>query len=101
MEIEKVHIVEYFATMGHTVAVIGREYGQPRMVLAASGEWEPLGEVSSINVDVPGIRLPEGALDAIVAAHQGVTAPTPALERHLVDALEVRDRLLTLVERRK
>jgi hypothetical protein len=97
--IERVHIVEDWARQAHQVVIIGRQYpGGPRCWLTAEGEWEPIPE-SATTPARAGFTFPEGALDALVAAHNGVTAPQPAIERHLDDAITVRDRLLALVER--
>lgn len=98
--IEKVHIVENWTRQEHQVVVVGRLHADaPRAWLAADGTWHAFEEGSPRNDDSIGLLLPEGVLDAIVAAHQGVTAPTPAIERHLNDAVAVRDRLLAIVER--
>jgi hypothetical protein len=97
--IERVHIVEDWHRMGHVVVVLGRPHpGAPMSYLRETGEWEPLAENAS-PMDPVGFRLPEGALDAIVAAYQKVAAPQPATERHLSDAVGVRDRLLAIVDR--
>lgn len=58
--------------------------------------WDEL----AIGVDVePTLVLPEAALAAIVAEAGNVLPPSAATDRHLTDAVAVRDRLLTLVER--
>jgi hypothetical protein len=99
--IERVHIVDDWQRMGHQVVVIGRAHpGAPSAWLTADGEWEPLKE-AAMPGDPIGFRLPEGALDAIVDAYAKVAAPHPATERHLTDALAVRDRLLALVEKKR
>lgn len=98
--IERVYIQPDFARMGHYVAFIGRPHpGAPTAVLQADGTWEPIEE-NSVARDWLGFRLPEGALDALMREYAKVAAPTPATERHLKDAIEVRDRLLALVEKR-
>lgn len=104
MFVERVHVIEDWATMGHRVIVRGRPYpGAPASCLRADGEWEPITEGSRPNPSGEGFgfTLPDGALDAIVAEHLKVAAPQPATERHLSDAIAVRDRLLALVEKRK
>lgn len=99
--IERVWIAPDFARMGHYVAIIGRQYpGGPSSVLQADGEWKPIVEGAMVQ-DWSGFRLPEGALDALIAEYQKIAAPHPATERHLSDAIEVRDRLLSLMEKRK
>jgi len=100
--IERVLIVDEFQTMGHRVIVIGRPYpGAPTHYMLGDGTWEPVSE-NATPIDpshsTVGFRLPEGALDAIVAEYQKVAAPQPATERHLTDALATRDRLLAMVE---
>lgn len=101
MMVERVHIVENFQTCGHQVVIMGRQYPDaPRAYLTASGQWEPITEqATSINPGDIGFNFPEGALDALVAAARNVTPTEPATERHLADAITVRDRLLALVER--
>ena len=99
--IERVHIVEDWQRMGHQVVILGRHHpGAPTCWLTAQGEWEPLKE-GSMPGDPIGFKFPEGALDALVNAYAKVAAPHPATERHLTDALAVRDRLLAMVEKRK
>ena len=99
--IERVHIIEDFQTMGHRVIIAGRQYpGATPSYLTADGEWEPITEIStSIDPGDIGFRFPEGALDALVSAARNVTPTVPAIEQHLADAIAVRDRLLTIVER--
>jgi hypothetical protein len=78
--------------------VLGSAYpGAPRGWLKADGTWEPLKEAMTQPTDI-GFLLPPGVLEAIVAA-AGDVAPEPATERHLQDAITVRDRLLTLAEK--
>jgi hypothetical protein len=98
-----VRILEDWPTGGHRIIVRGRAaVGGPMSVLRADGSWEELTENrGAYNPDPTGygILLPEGALDAIVAEHLKVAAPNQSTERHLEDAIGVRDRLLALVER--
>lgn len=78
--------------------VLGYEYsGAPRGWLKADGTWEPFKE-GMLMPDDMGFLLPPGVLEAIVAA-AGDIAPEPATERHLQDAIAVRDRLLALAEK--
>lgn len=44
------------------------------------------------------IEMPMGMLEAIVAAAHDILPPSAATDRHLKDAVAVRDRLLTLIE---
>lgn len=99
--IERVLILDEFQTMGHRIIVLARPYpGAPTAYLKGTGEWEAIEENARFPATPDfGIVLPEGALDAIVSKHLGVAAPTPATERHLTDAIMVRDRLLALVEK--
>lgn len=103
MIIEDVRILDDWAREGHRVIVVGRPGpGAPRSYLKADGTWMPVSELHHLAAGEDrgvGFTLPEGALDAICAKYLGVAAPTPASERHLRDALTVRDRLLTLVEK--
>jgi hypothetical protein len=47
----------------------------------------------------PSLRLPNGMLQALVDAAMPQFPPSEALDRHLRDAIGVRDRLLTIVEK--
>lgn len=103
--IEKIHIFEDWATMGHRVIVRGRPYpGASVHILMADGSWEPITEMPNGIEPVGGrygFTLPEGTLDAIVQERLKIAAPQQSTERHLTDAIEVRDRLLTLLEGRR
>lgn len=102
MEVERVFIAEDWPTGGHRIVIRGRSHPGARMaVLQADGTWKELSESDQINPSGEGlgITLPDGALDAIVAEYLKVAAPQQATERHLEDAMSVRDRLLTIVER--
>lgn len=100
--VEKAVIHENYATGGKYLVVLGREYpGAPRSLLRPDGTWKPMHEAHAQGAAVDDDawwNLPEGALEAIVMA-AGDTAPQPATEHHLNDAIEVRDRLFELVER--
>lgn len=98
--IEQVRIVENWQTRGHVVVILGRSHpGAPRAWLKPDGQWEPLREDAySTDVGDMGIVLPKGALDALVHEHMKTSAPNDATERHLLDAVAVRDRLLAIVE---
>jgi hypothetical protein len=106
VSVERVVIEENWATQGHRIWVIGRAHpGAPTALLQAPApgdlgpRWETLYTAAATQqTTVPTIDLPAGALDALVAAARGVQAPHPATERHLDDAVAVRDRLLGLVE---
>lgn len=95
----EVHIQPQWHRRGEKrLIVVGFAYpGAPRSWLKADGTWEPLTETMLPPDDI-GFLLPPGVLEAIVAA-AGDIAPEPATERHLQDAIMVRDRLLTLAER--
>jgi hypothetical protein len=100
MNIETVRIIENFQTAGHTLVILGRAPGGPRAILRADGGWEEVTEqMANRDPGDYGIKLPEGALDAIVHEHLKVAAPSTATADHLADAAGVRDRLLGLVER--
>lgn len=47
----------------------------------------------------PSLVIPGDLLEQLVAAASDVVPPSAALSRHLADAITVRDRLLTMVER--
>jgi hypothetical protein len=59
--------------------------------------WEQLSEAAPPDEKI-GFVMPEGALEAIVEAAGGI-APQPATDRHLQDAIDVRNRLLAIVEK--
>jgi hypothetical protein len=106
--LDKVHVLEDYRTLGHRLLVFGRGLNFGRCWLDGDGEWHEITEDGAIapgggemGERLPGIYLPAGALDAVVSAYHGTTAPQPATERHLEDAIAVRDRLLTLVEKRR
>lgn len=95
---EEVRILDDWPTGGHLVYVLGRIYpGGPRGILHADGRTVVAVEEGAL-LPEPTARFPEGVLDRIVEAH-GRTAPQPATERHLEDAIAVRDRLLGIVDR--
>lgn len=107
-EVQSVHVLEDFQTEGHRIFVLGRDGERRRCFLGADGEWHPITEMYAHGGDGPsvghhpdGIYLPRGVLDAIVAKHTRTTAPEAATERHLEDAMAIRDRLLALVEKGK
>lgn len=78
------------------------ERGRVRRVLQADGGWEeiPIAEGAHAGEPVkPTLELPTDALEAIIAAAGDVLPPSAATDRHLRDAVEIRDRLLALVER--
>ena len=93
---EAIHILPDWMTMGHRLVIQGRIWDGKRAWLNGDGEWIELTEADQLSP--LGIRLPEGALDAIVAKHTSTRPPQAATERHLEDACAIRDRLLTLLE---
>jgi hypothetical protein len=98
IDVQRVRVVDDFITGGHRLLIMGRDrVTGGRVYLARSGETIGFGENEDIGDR--GILLPEGVLDEVCRQHLGVTAPTTATERHLLDVVAVRDRTLTLVER--
>ncbi len=87
--VEQVHIQDDYMTGGHRLYLLGRPFNDGRRhLLEADGcTWTPLEE--DLANPEPTIRLPEGALDRIVAEHRGTTPTQPATERHLEDAIKV------------
>lgn len=66
------------------------------------GEWEAryLAPEEGVPNDWgPSLFIPSELLDPLVRALSDVSPPNSAMERHLGDAIAVRDRLLALVER--
>ncbi len=99
-EVEQVHIQDDYMTDGHRLYLLGRPWGDGRRhIRRADGTWAPLEE--GVVYPEPTILLPEGVLDRIVAEYRGTTPAQPATERHLEDAIKVRDRLLAMVEKRR
>ena len=97
----EVHVIDEFWRETKRVLIVGRAYpGAPKGWLKQDGTWEPLSEAVAPDDNV-GFTFPAGTLEALVAAVGDQTAPQPATERHLTDAIEVRDRLLTLVEKKR
>lgn len=103
--VSSVFILDEFMTGGHRLIITGRNFEGRPAYLNSDGEWEPIHDYGATNDEgaqvgtmPPGISLPAGVLDAIVAKATGTTPPQAATERHLNDAIAVRDRLLTLVE---
>lgn len=63
------------------------------------GELGPTWETVNETVDAaPTLHLPGDALEALLAEAEKVIPASHATERHLSDAVAVRDRLLALVE---
>lgn len=98
--VDRAYVIDEWQRDRKRVVVVGRSHpGGPKSWLRADGEWEPLSEAATPD-DSIGFLMPNEALAAIVAA-AGDTAPEPATARHLQDAIDVRDRLLVLVEKRR
>lgn len=106
--VDQVLLLEEFQTDAHRVIALGRGHQGTRYYLDGTTGWQPITEGGAYSEGggvmgdrPPGIYLPHGVLDAIVTQHHRTTAPQPATERHLEDAIATRDRLLTLVEKRR
>lgn len=63
------------------------------------GDWSyvNLSESEILPVE-PTFELPDGAVEALVKAAGDFLPPSAAIERHLKDAIGVRDRMISLVE---
>lgn len=59
--------------------------------------WEDVGPVGEPR-PAPTLSLPHDVWDAIAKKAAGALPPSAATDRHLADAIAVRDRLLTMVE---
>lgn len=91
----RVHLYEDWQTGGWRILVRARTVpGGPYLGWRADGQWEEIKEGG----ESPGVLVPEGVLDKVVEQYLKVRAPTQATQDHLVDAMAVRDRLLTLIE---
>jgi hypothetical protein len=60
--------------------------------------FEDISEGRQTNDAEPTFEMPLDMLEAIVAAAHDILPPSAATDRHLKDAVAVRDRLLTLLE---
>jgi hypothetical protein len=113
LHIDKVLIVEDWRTKGHRVYILVQPMpGGERYTLAPDGEIQTIAEGYGTTAGggsdteqappQPTVTLPEGALDALVAAAQGLQPRSAAVEDALTasvdDARVTRDRLLGLVE---
>lgn len=70
----------------------------PRVLQFAPDGGQVWEEAVQGRVGPPTLKLPQGALEALLAAAEKVIPASHATERHLLDAITVRDRLLKLVE---
>ena len=67
--------------------------------LVGHDQWEDvLVEANGLLPD-PSLVLPASALGALVAEAGDILPPSAATDRHLKDTIDVRDRLLSLVEK--
>lgn len=66
--------------------------------------WYPSGEMHQIKegeLIIPSLLIPQPMMEALLREAQNFIPATDATTAHLKDAIEVRDRLLTMVEKRK
>ena len=93
-----VHMQRSWARMGYDITFYERD---PFRVARLNDNamngltWEVADEQSEI---APTLHLPGDALEALLAEAEKVIPVSHATERHLTDAVTVRDRLLKLVE---
>lgn len=77
--------------------------GDPQYVLRPgqeSGEWVAHPTAPSFALpDPPSLRLPREALEQLIAEASDMLPPSRAVDRHLNDAMTVRDRLLAFIEK--
>lgn len=92
-----IHLERNWASQSVTVYA---RVGSHLLTVPAPGKLDhvPIDE-SAAQPDAFLIELPDYVLAAIVAAGQDLLPPGRAQANHLADAINVRDRLLTLVER--
>lgn len=92
----KAHIESRWENDSVRVWIIDGGPDNHRVMRLGPGGWEPFGRGELTD---PTFEIPQDALTALVAAAGDFLPPSTALAAHLADAREVRDRLLTLVER--
>jgi hypothetical protein len=92
-----VHLQRNWASMGYDITFYERD---PFRVLRLTDEPWPKWETASEMEDVkPTLHLSGDALEALLAEAEKVIPASHATERHLNDAVAVRDRLLALIEK--
>jgi hypothetical protein len=92
-----VHIERDWLNDGYSISFFERH---PTRVMRRSEQgiitWESVDD--GADPVEPTFRLPADALEALLAEAEKVIPASHATERHLTDAVAVRDRLLALVE---
>lgn len=94
---ERVVVTERFMQGDHVVLIMGRT-PEGRRAWYDGQNWQAIDE-NAAAPEQPGFVMPLGALEKLVAEALRVLPPNDQQERHLSDAVDVRDRLLTLVEK--
>jgi hypothetical protein len=101
MIISRVHVIDDLATEGFRIIVKGRMApGERGYWLRADGDWEEITEGSITDPHAIGFTVPEGVLEEVVAQFLKIKPTNTATQDHLEDALEVRNRLLAMIEKR-
>lgn len=84
-----------WARMGYAVTFYERD---PLRVLRIDGDGWRWEEIDAAETPSPTLFLPPDAMEALLGEAEKVIPASHATERHLSDAIAVRDRLLDLVE---
>jgi hypothetical protein len=63
------------------------------------GKWSDIVQPMAVEAPAPTFELPRQAAEALASALATMGRPEEATQRHLTDAIKVRDRLLTMLEK--
>jgi hypothetical protein len=91
-----VHIERDWLRLGYSITFFERHPTRVMRLSELGATWEAVEEGAAPTE--PTLHLPADALEALLAEAEKVIPASHATERHLTDAVAVRDRLLTLVE---
>lgn len=102
----RAHLTDNFQADGFDIHLIERGEGRPQRLLIPGrtyGEtrWHtanPDPAKWTADDQIPSLFLPREALEALLETAAEVAPPSPAQGAHLADAIDVRDRLLKMVE---
>lgn len=94
----EVHLVQQWHRDGYDVIVVERR-GDRRGWIDSEGDWHEITELGTVSDPQPRtFFIRSDHLDALLREGLKIAAPDQAVQHHLADAIDVRDRLLTLVE---
>lgn len=78
---------------------LGPEPGMSYLVNDGPGQWKTVVQSSAEQAPEPTLELPLHAAEALASALATMGRPEESTQRHLTDAIKVRDRLLTMLEK--